>query len=59
MSKRIKKVFSDNKKKLVTFVTGGDPDKETSQKILKKIVSNGSDIILHSFFRYRRIYFKG
>ena len=45
MSKRIKKVFSDNKKKLVTFVTGGDPDKETSQKILKKIVSNGSDII--------------
>ena len=26
MSDRIKKVFSDKKKKLVTFVTGGDPD---------------------------------
>jgi len=45
MSDRIKKVFSDKKKKLVTFVTGGDPDFITSQKILEKIVNNGSDII--------------
>jgi len=45
MSERIKKVFSDKKKKLITFVTGGDPDTETSQKILEKIVNNGSDII--------------
>ena len=45
MSERIKRVFSDKKKKLITFVTGGDPDKKTSQKILEKIVNNGSDII--------------
>lgn len=45
MSKRIKKVFSDNKKKLITFVTGGDPDKLISQKILEKIIENGADII--------------
>ena len=42
MSERIKKVFSDKKKKLITFVTGGDPDKKTSQKILEKIVECGS-----------------
>ena len=45
MSKRIKKVFSDKKKKLITFVTGGDPNTKTSQKILEVIVNNGSDII--------------
>ena len=38
MSYRIKKVFSDNKKKLVTFVTGGDPDKSTCIKILENII---------------------
>ena len=45
MSKRINKVFADNKKKLVTFVTGGDPDQTTSQKILNTIINNGADII--------------
>ena len=45
MSLRINKVFSDNKKKLVTFVTGGDPDKLTSTEILKTIIQNGADII--------------
>jgi len=45
MSERIKKVFSDKKKKLITFVTGGDPDKKTSQKILEKIVECGSDVV--------------
>jgi len=45
MSERIKKVFLDKKKKLITFVTGGDPDTKTSQKILEKIDSSGSDII--------------
>jgi len=45
MSERIKKVFSDKKKKLITFVTGGDPNTKTSQKILEVIVNNGSDII--------------
>jgi len=45
MSERIKKVFSDKKKKLITFVTGGDPDKKTSQKILEKIIECGSDVV--------------
>ena len=45
MSSRIHRVFSSNKKKLVTFVTGGDPDHDTSLDILKTIVEAGADII--------------
>ena len=45
MSERINKVFSDKNKKLVTFITGGDPDQITSQYILEKIILNGADII--------------
>ena len=45
MSRRIKKVFSDNKKKLVTFTTGGDPSQNISQSILEKIIESGADII--------------
>ena len=36
MNNRIKTIFSNNKKKLITFVTGGDPDFETSNKIIEK-----------------------
>ena len=42
---KIKKVFADKQKKLITFVTGGDPDYTTSKKILKNIIQNGADII--------------
>ena len=45
MSRRIKKIFEENSKKLVTFVTGGDPDKLLSEKIIKKIIESGADII--------------
>ena len=45
MSNRIKNIFSNNKKKLVTFVTGGDPNLSTSHEILETIIENGSDII--------------
>jgi len=45
MSHRIKKVFASNKKKLITFVTGGDPDIDSSNKILETIEKNGADII--------------
>ncbi len=34
-----------NNKKLVTFVTGGDPDFETSNEIIKTIIQNQTDII--------------
>jgi tryptophan synthase alpha chain len=45
MSYRINKAFSNKGKKLITFVTGGDPDEITSQNILEKIILNGADII--------------
>ena len=45
MNSRINKTFLDKNKKLVTFVTGGDPNKKTSQEILEKIIENGADIL--------------
>ena len=45
MSLRIKKVFQNNSKKLATFTTGGDPDIQTSIKIIETIISNKADII--------------
>ena len=45
MSERIKKIFKNKNKKLVTFTTGGDPDLETSFEILKKIINNSNDIV--------------
>ena len=45
MSSRIKKVFSKKEKKLVAFVTGGDPNLKGSKKIVKSIVDSGVDII--------------
>ena len=41
MKNRISTTFSDNKKKLITFVTGGDPNFETSNKIIDtKMINN-------------------
>ena len=45
MSLRITKIFANKEKKLVTFVTGGDPDIETSKKIIHSIAKCGVDII--------------
>ena len=45
MSERIKKKFKTKGKKLVTFITGGDPDFNTSFEILETIINNGIDII--------------
>ena len=45
MSERIKKIFENKERKLVTFTTGGDPDLDTSVKILNTIIKNGIDII--------------
>tara|TARA_Y100000590_G_C15582278_1_gene962798 strand:+ start:175 stop:969 length:795 start_codon:yes stop_codon:yes gene_type:complete len=45
MNERIKKTFSNNNKKLVTFVTGGDPSIELSKKIIDTIANSGADII--------------
>jgi len=45
MTTRIQNTFADKKKKLVTFVTGGDPNDNLSEEILKTIIKNGADII--------------
>tara|TARA_B100000886_G_scaffold23772_1_gene15090 strand:- start:308 stop:1102 length:795 start_codon:yes stop_codon:yes gene_type:complete len=45
MSNLISEAFKNKKKKLVTFVTGGDPDLSTSLEIIKIIINNGADII--------------
>ena len=45
MTNLISHAFKDDEKKLVTFVTGGDPDFETSLQIINTIINNGADII--------------
>ena len=45
MTNLISQAFKNNKKKLVTFVTGGDPDFNTSLQIIKTLINNGADII--------------
>ncbi len=45
MTNLISQAFKNKEKKLVTFVTGGDPDLETSLEIIKTIINNGADII--------------
>jgi tryptophan synthase, alpha subunit len=45
MTNLISQTFKNNEKKLVTFVTGGDPNFNTSLEIIKTIINNGVDII--------------
>ena len=45
INNRINNIFSNNKKKLITFVTGGDPDFETSKQIIEHLAISGADII--------------
>ena len=45
MTNLISQTFKNKEKKLVTFVTGGDPDLDTSLKIIKTLISNKVDII--------------
>ena len=45
MTNLISQVFKNDQKKLVTFVTGGDPDLDTSLEIIKIIINNEVDII--------------
>ncbi len=45
MTNSISQAFKKNDKKLVTFVTGGDPNLDTSLEIIKSIINNGADII--------------
>ena len=45
MANLINQTFRKDEKKLVTFVTGGDPDLSTSLEIIKTIINNGVDII--------------
>ena len=49
INNRIQNTFQNlkksKKKALITFVTGCDPDYNTSQKILKELVKQGSDLL--------------
>ena len=45
MTNLIGQCFKNQDKKLITFVTGGDPDFETSNKIIQNIIYNDVDII--------------
>ena len=45
MNDLISKIFQKKNKKIVTFVTGGDPDFETSNEIISIIAKNKIDII--------------
>ena len=45
MNEALRHVFNNKGKKLITFVTGGDPDFDTSNKIINKIIDNNVDII--------------
>ena len=45
MTNPISHCFKNTEKKLVTFITGGDPNFETSLKIIKILIKNKVDII--------------
>ena len=45
MTNMISQIFEKENKKLVTFVTGGDPDFNTSNEIIKVLIKNEVDII--------------
>ena len=45
MSDLISNTLNNKNKKLVTFVTGGDPDFETSNKIVSIMIKNNIDIL--------------
>lgn len=42
---RISKIFENNKKALIAFITGGDPDIETTEKLILAMEESGADII--------------
>lgn len=45
ITERFAKCAAENRPALVTFVMSGDPDSETSQKILDTLANSGADII--------------
>ena len=45
MNNLISQTFNDKNKKLVTFVTGGDPNFKTSKEIIEIIIKNNIDIL--------------
>ncbi len=45
MTELLSKVFEKETKKLITFITGGDPDFETCNQIINKLINNKIDII--------------
>ena len=44
MNNRINKLFANNEKNLITFVTGGAPDLKTALEFIKNLPKNGSKV---------------
>ena len=57
MTDLISHCFKDKNKKLVTFVTGGDPDFETSKKIIETIINNNIPTNTLAFDKAKSIIF--
>ncbi len=45
MNELLNRTFREESKKLITFVTGGDPDFDTSNEIIKILIKNNIDIL--------------
>ena len=45
IEKRFKELRAENKKAFVAFITGGDPDLESTKRIILTIEKSGADII--------------
>ena len=58
MSYRIKKIFENKTKKLLTFTTAGDPNINTSIEILNTIINKDYSFIdlIHSFLQYIKLF---
>ena len=44
MNKRIREVF-ENGKAFIPFITGGDPDLETTERLIVEMAASGADMI--------------
>ena len=49
MTNLISQAFKNKEKKLVTFVTGGDPDLDTSLEIISTIINGYKNWIFRQF----------
>ena len=44
IEKKFRELKDNNQKALITFLTAGDPDTDTSYDVVKQMINNGIDI---------------